>query len=104
MDAKFPREGPDTRKPLGKLTDAKEGWEWTVYDDETWTFVKTIEVQRYPYPVPQRFKTEQEFRRALREFNDIRWHITDPEELDEFINMLVEDHWPYDPSNYLPPE
>jgi len=94
MDAK-PRGGPDTRKALGKMTDAKEGWEWTVYEEEP---------QRYPYPVPQRFKTEQEFRRALREFNDIRWHITDAEELDSFIDMLVEDYWPYDPSNYLPPE
>jgi len=84
MDAK-PNGGLDTRKALGKMTDDDEGWEWTVYPEEP---------RYYPYPVPQRFKTEQEFRRALEEFNSIRWHITDPKELKSFIDELVENHWP----------
>lgn len=50
------------------------------------------EIEYYPYPVPSRFKTEQDFRNGLIEFNEIRWKM-DAEELNEWIEMIVEDYW-----------
>ncbi len=32
MNAKI-RDGPDTRKALGRLINNEEGWEWTVYPE-----------------------------------------------------------------------
>ena len=36
------------------------------------------EIEYYPYPVPSRFKTEQDFRNGLIEFNEIIFYYPTP--------------------------